>query len=172
MSKPSVPVPKITWKWLMQRCTKTEDGCLVWNRYIAINKGRDVPKAKATKDSPAMQVRRLVWRLKTGQEPQRADHIVRTCDTWGCVGCIDKRRPGDALRGKPVPLTQRVNVAAGQRALGRSHLTMELAREIRASPLSIEKEAALRGVGETTIAEIRRGTRWRDYDSPFIQLLP
>lgn len=157
-------------EWLHERCAADGD-CLVWKRYIYVNKGRDVPKARATKDSEPVQVRRLVWKMRTGRDPKNTDHIIRTCDTWGCVEHIGKRGPADALRGRALSLDHRARIAAGQRAIGRTDLTPEAVREIRTADTSIEQEAALRGIGETTVAEIRRGTRWREYSAPFAGLL-
>lgn len=168
-------VPTITKEWLEERCTRNEDGCLVWKRYIFVNKGRDVPKARPVKDEQPIQVRRMVWKLKTGRAPARTDHIIRTCDTWGCVEpmCLAKRGPADALKGRKLPLEHRAKIAAAQRAIGRTSLTLEDVRAIRAAETSIDAEAAVRGVGLTTVAEIRRGTRWREYsNNPFSQLLP
>lgn len=161
---------KITKSWLEERCYK-DDGCLVWKRYIFNNKGNDVPKARPTKDSNPVQVRRLVWRLKTGETPAHTDHIIRTCDTWGCVWCIAKRSPSDALKGRKLPLQHRAKIAQAQRARGLSELTPEKVREIKASPLPLREEAERSGVGRTTVAEIRRGARWREYtDNPFAGL--
>lgn len=162
-------LPRITEEWLHERC-REEDGCLVWTRYIFINKGRDVPKARPTKDSQPVQVRRLVWKMRTGRDPKNTDHIIRTCDTWGCVSCLAKRGPADALKGKKLPLEHRAKIAAAQRAR-LSDLTPEMVLQIRAAK-SIEAAAAAAGVGKTTAKEIRQGLRWRDYTNPFAQLLP
>jgi hypothetical protein len=166
-------MPTITLDWLFER-TRWDGTCLVWTGYVYVSPhGYDVPKARATKDSQPMQVRRLVWRAMTGREPGYSQQIVRACDTWACVGpdCLCMRRNGDALRGRALPLQHRAKIAAAQRARGLSDLDEETVLAIRLSPLPIEKEAALRGVGETTVAEIRRGTRWRNYeDNPWLQL--
>lgn len=166
--------PKISMEWLEARCTRTECGCLVWKGYIGEkSNGGDYPYCRPSKDSNPMPVRRLVWKLKTGRDPAPKDRIGRKCDTWGCVEpeCMERNGPADKLRGRKMPLDQRAKLAAAARALRRTDLDIEKVRAIRASSATNEVEAKKYNVGENTVAEIRRGTRWREYvANPWLQL--
>lgn len=173
-------MPTITMEWLEARCTRTDCGCLVWKGYIdpkrsATHPGtQEAPKARPTRDCNPIPVRRLVWKLKTGKAPRPKDRIARSCDTYGCVepACLECFGPTDKLRERPLPMSHRAKLARSLRALGRSGLDAAQVAQIRAADTTCEQEAKARGVGETTIAEIRRGTRWRDYEgNPWQTLL-
>jgi hypothetical protein len=165
-------LPEITADWLLARCRHVEGcDCLVWTGHIYVNdSGRDVPKARPP-DCLPVQVRRLVWRAMSGVSPTRNEHIIRTCDTWGCVepAHVAMRGPADELRGRVLPIHQRAKLAEAMRR--RSSLTPEVVEQIRASTLPATKEAKLRGCGETTVHQIRNGQRWIEYENnPWLQL--
>lgn len=164
--------PMITADWLLERVKPVRGSvCLVWCGYM----GHDgkTPKARPPGADRPYRVRVLVWAAMAGRWPGRNEFIRCSCDTPGCVApeCIYRQYRKDVLAGRTLPLDHRMRIALGQRALGRTDLTPEAAREIAAASTSIREEAALRGVGQTTVAQIRRGERWVNYGAnPWLML--
>jgi hypothetical protein len=145
---------------------------LVWNGFTEKKCRQEAPKANFGKRGGPMPVRRVVWAAATGKRLGSSDFIVRSCDTWGCVelACLACIKRKDVLAGRSLPLHQRAKLAELARARGLTDLTEEKAQVIREMSLSIEKTAKVMGVGETTVAEIRRGNRWVNYRNPFAGL--
>lgn len=53
----------------------------------------------------------------------------------------------------------------------RSHLTMEIVLEMRASGLSTRAAAARFGCGQSAASDAMAGRTWKDYSSPFTRLM-
>jgi len=162
-------MPTITADWLLARCRDDGCGCLIWTGCMKGNQ----PRARIGPAGVApWDVRRLIVKAMTGKEPPKTHFARLRCQTYGCVepSHIYLQHRKDVLAGRKLPMHHRVKLAIAGRAKGLSDLTMEDVRAIKASGLSAAKEAELRGVGETTIHDIRRGVRWRDYSSPWAGL--
>lgn len=65
--------------------------------------------------------------------------------------------------------TRRARVASARRS--RAKLTPEQAQMIRDDPRAQRVIAAEYGITQTTVSRIKRGEMWRDYMTPFSQLL-
>lgn len=62
-------------------------------------------------------------------------------------------------------------VKLAEKARHRSKLTIEIALEIRQAEGTQREIAARYGVSQATVSCIKRGATWKDYASPFAQLL-
>lgn len=92
-------------------------------------------------------------------------------------GCLLVRRVAVALDGRPAAArgsfssrSRAAKIAAGKRSSGAAKLTLEQAREIRASEDTGPVLAERYGVNRSLIGSIRRGVAWRDYSDPFAGL--
>lgn len=90
------------------------------------------------------------------------EHTVRTTR-------LNVQERATKARSYQQGLVRRTKLAAAARArLGK--LTPAQVAEIRADPRSQRKLAAVYGVTQTTIGNIKRGATWRDYSNPFAAL--
>jgi len=162
-------MPTITADWLLARCRDDGCGCLIWTGCMKGNQ----PRARIGPAGVApWDVRRLIIKAMTGKAPPKTHYARVRCQTHGCVepAHVYAQHRAEVLAGCKLSMDHRVKLAAAARARALSPLTMEEARAIRASDLPAAQEAKLRGVGQTTIIDIRNGVRWRDYSSPWAGL--
>jgi hypothetical protein len=159
---------ELTLDWLHERCAEI-DGCLVWQR-VASN-GSDPQARIGGRRGGIVPVRRLVWEATNCHSFPRG-HIARcNCETPLCVHpdhvvSIHKR---DVQKGRKLPLTQRIAIAAGKRASSRLH--QEDIERIRTSIGTLAVIAEAEGISPTYASRIRRHEARRDYRSPFLQLV-
>lgn len=145
---------------LLARGRRTVDGCLLWSGYTDPLRG---PMASIGTPPIPTSVRRKVWSLK-----KRAldfnETIKPSCGNWSCVAYehMELATRADALIGRSKTPEHARRIAQGLRTkIGK--LSMEIAREVRASSESSPKLAIKYGVSKQAIDQIRRGETWKEY---------
>lgn len=138
----------------------TADGCLLWTGYTDPGRG-----PMATIGSPAQptSVRRTIWQIK--REPLTFNETIKpSCGKWTCIAyaCMEKATRADPAIGRRKTPIHAMNIALGMRKL-KSKLTMEIARDIRASAEPADALAIHYGVSQAAINMIRRGVTWKEY---------
>ena len=156
-------LPVIELEFLLQRCSAV-DGCLLW-----LGQLRHGPCVMIARKQ--YQVRHLVWRAM-GHGLSRAYMVVPRCGDARCVSpdCLKKEVRNGHVRGKKMPLLQRKRIADTKRA-AMGVITMEIAREIRASTEALVVLAARYSMPLSNVHRVKQGLAWIDYDSPFVQLV-
>lgn len=163
--------PDITLDWLLARVVAEEgdDGRvhLIWQGYIQ----RGHPKANREREAGPFNVRRAVWKAKTGREPRKDRMIRHNCGVFGCVApdCVEAVPLGEKNRGRRQTLAALANYAKARRA--RSHLTEQDVAEIRASEEPRDKVGDRYGISGAMVSLIRSYKAWRDYSSPFLGMV-
>lgn len=145
---------------ITNKCRRTIDGCLEWTGYIDPRRGpmyrlNDVPTS----------IRRLVWAIKRGRKLHFQETVKPVeCDNWACVeyAHLALSRREDAITGKPRTLLHSMRIAHAHRAM-RGVITMEIARQIRASNSTEKEEAKKWGISTATVGQVRRGEIWKEY---------
>lgn len=153
------PSPEDVLAEIEGNCRRTMDGCLEWAGYVDPKRG---PMVRCGASTVPTSVRRVVWGLK--RKPLNfQDTIKPACGNWACVeyGHMQKASRADARRGSPLTLLHKARIATAQRKGAK--LTMEIARQIRASADSESLEAAKWGVTKATVSAIRRNEIWQEY---------
>jgi len=154
---------------LMEK-TIEEGDCRLWTGYI----GNNTPQVSHEKKM--VMVRRLILKLK-GKRVARADHVGTTCGVCGCVepSHIQQRtrREHSSLMGLSPNRNRLARAAkmAKHARENRAKLSIEIAREIRASDESGPVWAARLGITRGLVSRIRRGQAWREFGgNPFAGL--
>ena len=141
---------------LLGKCREDAD-CLLWTGSLSHSSGHPKYNNKAA--------RRLVYELSKGQIPA-ANYVTVTC---GCATCLNPDHlrlttkseiTAKAHSCPTVKAKKRVACAVAHRKTGK--LTMEKAREIRASTKTCDELAQLYGVDRTRISQIRTNKAWRE----------
>lgn len=144
---------------IKDRCTEVGD-CLEWQGYYERNHPR----------SAGQSVRRIVYELVHGpveSDPKKV--VTMTCDNHRCVHpdhlayvkkTVVARRV--ASKGLFSTLIRKQRIAETRRQQSGS-ITMEIAREIRASDLNAKEEAKQRGISRGMVYKIRAHETWREY---------
>lgn len=155
-------LPLIDVAFLHRRCSAV-DGCLLWKGQL-----RHGPCVTIARKQ--YQVRHLVWNA-LGHRLDRSCTVVARCGEARCVSpdCLKKEVRNAHARGKKMPLLQRKRIADAKRA-AMGTITMEIAREIRASTEAMVVLAARYHMPLSSVHRVRQGTAWIDYQSPFAQL--
>jgi len=138
----------------------TVDGCLLWTGYVDPIRG---PMASLGSPPMPTSVRRKVWSLKK-RVLDFNETIKPSCGNWACVAFahMELANRADPLTGRKKTPVHAMHIAQGLRAsIGK--LSMEIAREVRASPESSPKLAIKYGVSKQAIDQIRRGETWKEY---------
>lgn len=151
----------------------TEDGdCLLWQRSTDMS---GLPKFTVKREGIArtIQPRRVVYEATKGPILGK----LRVTAKCGNPLCLNPEHLALITPGKVVSNTaKRPDVARRRHLAGlvcreRSVLDMDKVREIRASSESTSEIAERYGVGKTTVTDIRKNRRWRDYSNPFAGLM-
>lgn len=154
------PTKEQTLSILEGRGKRNADGCLLWTGYTDPLRG---PMASIGTPPQPTSVRRTIWGIK--RKPLEFNDTVKPdCGNWACVEythMVMANRADPAIGRKKTTL-HAMRIAQGLRAL-KGKLTMDIAREIRASPEPAAKLASHYGVSKETINMIRRGETWKEY---------
>lgn len=150
---------------IRRRCND-DAGCWLWTGYC--DKG--VMPVISINGSPTT-VRRTVYRLAVG-EIRTGFEVVGTCERVKCVAPEHLKQISKAQRRRE--LTARRSPASlirltSANRVRQGKLTMEKAREIRASDEPTKDLAERYGVSSTLIGYVRRGISWAE-PSPFAGL--
>lgn len=121
-------------------------------------------------------VRRVVVALD-GRPAMARQPVASTCGEKLCcnpahlapstIAAVAKKAAANGSFSRP---ERAARIAASKRKSDSAKLTMEQAREIRASTESGPVLAERYGVNRSLIGGIRRGQAWRDYSNPFAGL--
>ena len=150
-----------TLEQIMLGCAEDGD-CLIWS---GGKSGQGAPYAWL--DGKSTNLRRHIFTCKKGPIPAgRLVHV--TCLNPSCLAhqhlkAVTRQELGSLLAAKGIlnPPTARAKRITAVRA--RAKLTMEKAQEIRLSTRPTVEEAALHGVGETCILNVRNYVTWREH---------
>lgn len=161
----------ITLDRIKARCIEEGD-CLIWQG--ALSK-QGFPSMKF--EGKSTTVRRVVMKL-SGSPAASRQPVVCSCDEKKCVklehlkrSTIKKVSRKAVKTGYLSSLARRANVSATKRKSEKARLTIEKAREIRASDETGVALAKRYGVDETIIGRVRRGKLWIEYAAtPFAGL--
>lgn len=152
--------------WTMERIRLhcREDGdCLIWTG--ADNDG-GIPKIRNTSG------RRVMWELKHGDIPP-GKLVSATCGRPGCLEhlALSSRGQVTARAHQQAGTKARKSAANARAARERcAKITLEIARDIRASDETGLAIAARLGVSESLVSLVRRGKSWRE-SGPFAGLM-
>ena len=142
-----------------------EDGdCLIWMARLSHSAGH--PKWKN------FSVRRLLWEAQRG--PLKASQLVTvTCGNPKCLAHLAITNKAEIARktnaDPRVKAIKRAKSMAASRPNGK--LTMEKAREMRASDLGNQELAAIHGVHHSLVSKVRLHQSWVEpQTSPFAGL--
>ena len=147
-------------KVLESNARPTVDGCLIWKGCMDEKKG---PVARDGDSHWVRPVARMLWELRKGEIGQFSS-VKPTCGNEGCIAIahLEKVQRNEHHKGRKRDPSKRQNIAEGARR-GFAKLTMEIAREIRASTESGPKLALKYGVTKHCISDIRSGNTWKEY---------
>jgi hypothetical protein len=159
-------------EFVEQRCTRDDNGCLVW-RYSC----RDgVPQANwKTEDGKktTLNVRRALWESLKGKKPRKSYVIVCTCGTDFCVEPkhLKEISRSQLQSGKPKSEAHRLAIAKAARNKKNTKLSPEAVKEIRESDERVIVLAKRFGVTVSHVYGIKANRWCRDTDgNPFAQL--
>jgi hypothetical protein len=163
---------KITLKEIHDRCDEV-GVCWIWKD--ATSKG-GYPIMKRS-GGPCLYVRRVAAEL-SGKKLAKRQPVISTCQEKRCCNPAHldtstyKQIALDAgERGVFSTMTRRMKLAQAARVGKSAKLTIEKAREIRASTKTAKKLATEYGVNESVIKGIKGGRMWVDYANPFVALI-
>jgi len=156
------PTQEMLLSILVGRGKPTADGCLLWTGYTDPERG-----PMATIGSPAQptSVRRTIWQIK--REPLTFNETIKpACGNWKCIAHahMEKATRADPAIGRKKTPIHAMKIALGMRKL-KSKLSIEIARDIRASTQAADVLAAKYGVSKESINMIRRGVTWKEYEN-------
>jgi len=150
--------------------TIEEGECRLWTGYTQKNNPQIMHKKKM------VLVRRLILKLQ-GKTVGKTDHASTTCGVCGCV------EPTHLILRTHSEHASMMGLSSNRKRLARAakladwarkntaKLTIQIAREIRASDESGPVLAARFGVQRGMISRIRRGQAWREFGgNPFAGL--
>ena len=169
----------MTFQIEMEKAWRILDGsdeigdCMIWRGAKNTTGGYPIMKT----DSKNELVRRLAFTLNGGKLKPRQP-VAMLCGEKCCVNPAHMKASTTkeiaqmaAKRGAFINPTRGAKIAQKRRVSETAKLTIEAAREIRMSQEAGPVLAARYGVNKTVINGIKAGTRWKDYHSPFAQLM-
>lgn len=159
-------VPDIGLDFLLERCTQCPDnGCLLWKGKMKDHQPTFTLAAKQWK------VRRVVWAMVNIHEARKSWVVGTTCEDDRCChpDHLAQRKRNHHHIGTHRPISHRIRSAQAQRARGK--LTLEAVTAIRSASGTLKEIAADFGVSIAWASRIRSQQVWRDYSSPFSQLV-
>ena len=148
--------------------TVEEGDCALWQGYI----GNTVPQVSHA--GKVVPVRRLMLEMQ-GRELRPGEYAVPRCKNPECVhpDHILVRNPAQHSKAMlAVPRNEQLKAArlAEYKRKHAAKITIEIAREIRASAEAGHVLGARFGIDKSQVARIRKGTSWREFSSPFAGL--
>jgi len=160
----------ITLKMIHDRCDEVGD-CWIWKDAV----GKHGYPIMRRRPSGCLLVRRVAVALG-GRPAQPRQPVACTCDEKRCCNPAHLKpstpaavAKAAAAKGAFSSMARSAKIAQSKRASAK--LTLEIAREIRASEDSGPALAERYGVTRSMIGIIRRGAAWRDYSNPFTGLI-
>lgn len=118
-------------------------------------------------DGRRYDVRRELWRMKTGHQPRISSSITARCEHEKCMTHLQlTTRAGRP--GRKHNLATRKKLAEQKRS--RSKYGPELVAQVRASDKSYKQIARETGMKLSTVGAIKGGRLWKDYSSPWAGL--
>lgn len=154
--------------WLTGRVKEDEDGCWIWQGACA-NAGRS-PRAQI--GGKVFYVRRMLHDLMHPQKPLKEGQCPgSTCGKYLCCHPDHsiKSNRSKVQKGRVKSVAHRAAIAKSRRASAK--ITAEQVREIRQSTGTNEEIAAIYGIDDTYVSQIKRYEVWREYANPFSALL-
>lgn len=153
------------------RSRRTVDGCLIWLARVDPVRGPMVTVSLEPGKTQPKSVRRLLWERHIGKLDLLEVLKPTICENPACIELehMEIRRHGTVQTGRKRPMDSRIRMAEAQRKL--KTLTIEDAREIRASEKTNRELAEIYGVSAANIGYIRRGVTLREYTGLFSGLL-
>lgn len=156
---------------LKLRCKIDElTDCWIWSMSTYAKSGLPIVHARYPWEPDVKHKttgRRAALQFKIGKPLGRGWFVWSTCGNSACCNPDhaefgDTEAFGEAARRYGWHKNSPAHVAANRKNVtAQRRLTEQQANEIRLSSLSIAKLAAIYGVGKTTIADIKRGVRYR-----------
>ena len=158
----------ITLKDIHDRCDEVGD-CWIWKQAVS-QTGYPIIRRRP---NGCLLVRRVAVALD-GRQAAPRQTVVAICNDNRCCNPAHLK-PSDlssvakaaAARGSFSTKARSARIAATRRAAGNLKMTLEMAREVRASNESGPVLAKRYGVDRSLIGSIRRGEVWKDYSNPF-----
>lgn len=146
--------------------TVEDGGCLIWTGRLSCTNG--VPKLKDK------SMRREYWQATRGPVP-KGKYLSVSCENKRCLEhlILSTKAEISARQNADTRIKAMKRASSAKAARSRAKLSMEIAREIRASKASIYEEAKKWNVNPSLIARIRRHEAWREdiaQASPFAGL--
>lgn len=128
-------------------------------------------KAAITVDGTSYDVRRTIYRIRTGvvlspSQSIRSRCIHENCMAIGCLKVLDK---SESIGAQKHSMATRAKMAEMKRR--KSKYTPELIQHLRFSELSYNQLSSETGVPFSTIQAIKSGRIWRDFSNPFASLM-
>lgn len=157
-------------------CTEVGD-CLEWDGHFTSN---GYPRIFDAETHRYIGVRNVVHTLTHGlpinapitvlDEGKTKPGLLRMCcNNWRCVSADHMRAMTHAQIGKAAAALGSFStpkriaaVTAGIRRVRKNKITMEIAREIRASEGPCREQAARYGLSASMVAKVKRGDLWRE----------
>ncbi|WP_019573442.1 hypothetical protein [Curvibacter lanceolatus] len=135
------------------------EGCINWLGYVDPRRG---PMIRV--DQKPQSIRRLLWAMN-GREVDYQTTIRCSCENEACINLkhLKKGSRKDKAIGRKYSIVHRKKLADAQRANGKAKLTMEQAREVRASAETNRTLAVRFGVSEALISGIRRDKSYKEF---------
>lgn len=158
--------PEITLTWLLSHVT-AEDGCLVWDGYCGVTGDRP----KASKGGVTFLVQKAAWELHHQRKFPARRNPVMSCEVENCCNpahVLALRVNATRTYSSPT-IAQRAKVATTKRKA--SKMPEAAVQALRAGEMTDSEAADLYGVSRSTAFYARKGLSWRDYTSPFAQLM-
>lgn len=153
--------------YILSRCVEEGD-CLMWTGHVSKDRLPIISENKAKKSA-----RRKLYEAIKGAELPKSKIVRMSCGNHLCLNpdhlqalTIAQARKADGKAGKYS--TPAMQITRTRNARARGKLTLEQAREIRASSLSLRQLAEIYGVDKSNIAHIKQGKAWVDHENPFI----
>lgn len=153
-------------KWTLDRmlsCCQEDGDCLIWT---GSNNSIGIPKIRNTSG------RRVMWELKHGEIPPGM-LVSTTCGHPACLEHLALSTKSEIVaRSHERPHTKARVTASNRRAArkARGKITIDIARDIRASSETGLQIAARLGVSDSLVSCVRRGKSWVE-PSPFSGLM-
>ena len=166
----------VTAEYMRLRCRECGD-CLEWISTATTRHAQKHPLIKF--EGKPQLVRRVMYTL-SGRIIQPGRVILADCGNERCVNpehqvqlYESQKCQRAAAAGSYSRPGRRAAIAMARRASGKLKLTIETAREIRASSETEIVLAERYGISRTTVGHIRRGRLWKEYGAanPFAGLL-
>lgn len=153
--------------YILSRCVEEGD-CLMWTGHVSKDRLPIITENRAKKSA-----RRKLYEAIKGAELPKNKIVRMKCGNHLCMNpdhlqvlTIAQARKADGKAGRYSTPIMQITRTRSSRARGK--LTLEQAREIRASSLSLRKLSEIYGVDKSNIAHIKNGKAWADHENPFI----